>query len=128
MGRDAGIETGGWAPAGYRTEIGDQEELLKGFGLKEMTSSHYNGRTTQNIKDSDVTFIFADRVDSGGTKLTIDTCKKLDKNCVINPDAEDIKEYISVYKPEVVNIAGNRESVAPGIQKRVREIIKEALK
>ena len=35
--RDAGIETGGWAPAGYRTEIGDQEELLKGFGLKEMT-------------------------------------------------------------------------------------------
>lgn len=78
-----GIETGGWAPKGWRTEEGVNPDLV-GFGLREHESPEYPPRTHQNIIDSDATLLFGDLmqpgkhgeswVKSAGSALTYELC------------------------------------------------------
>jgi len=70
------------------------------------------------------TVIFAEDLESNGTKLTIELAKKHNKSIVINPTIEKLKEFAKDKK--ILNIAGNRESVSPGIQAKVAKIIKTA--
>ena len=126
--RLAGIETGGLAPEGYRTEEGNNFDLGKIYGLVEAGAKNYNHRTIRNVIYSEGTAIFADDVHSPGTKLTINTCVDREKPFIINPTPGELRGFIEQHKIETLNIAGNRESKAPGIQKRVREIIFETLR
>jgi hypothetical protein len=121
--KKAGIKTGGTAPYGWRTESGP-DLSLKDMGLKESGDSNYKSRTIENIKNSDGTVIFADKLQSAGTKMTINIAKENNKPYIINPTAEQLKEFASGKR--ILNIAGNRESVSPGIQKRVSDIISQA--
>ncbi|KKL28978.1 hypothetical protein LCGC14_2369790, partial [marine sediment metagenome] len=57
-GKELGLETGGTAPLGWKTEDGPQPELLKGFGLRECTQPGYPVRTRRNVLTSDGTVIF----------------------------------------------------------------------
>ena len=52
-----GVETGGIAPLGYRTEKGKQPILKTRFNLTEHSSWQYPPRTEENVKLSDVTLI-----------------------------------------------------------------------
>lgn len=80
-----GIETGGWAPKGWRTEEGMNPDLV-GFGLKEHESPEYPPRTHQNVIDSDATLLFGDLyqpgkygeswVKSAGSLLTYQLCRE----------------------------------------------------
>ncbi|MFN9468419.1 MAG: YpsA SLOG family protein, partial [Pseudanabaena sp.] len=81
---DLGLATGGLAPKGYRTELGENLELAK-FGLQEADRIEYEVRTVHNVQAADATVIFADRLHSDGTKLTIESCIKYAKPYLINP-------------------------------------------
>lgn len=117
--RRAGIATGGTAPRGYKTELGEKPEELKQFGLIPHPSPKYDVRTRENVSNSDLTLIFATFPDSKGTQLTIKLCKELYKPYLsVNPFCdciEQIRNFINLHKPRVINLAGNRESKSKGI-------------
>ncbi len=126
------IRTGGCAPKGYRTEEGDLLFLKTRYGLYESTSSNYPDRTKENIQKSDCTLIIYGKVSKGST-LSKNLCEKFKKPYLYLEltDTEierKIKEFVSRVsamegREIVVNVAGNRESVCPGIRTTVRELL-----
>lgn len=119
----AGIETGGYAPKGYRTENG-RDNSLSGYGLIELIGVDYNARRIENIKAADGTVILADDERSPGTKATVRDCKKAGKPYTINPPEPYFRKWLRVHHVAVLNVAGNRESVAPGIEERTAQFIR----
>lgn len=129
----AGIKTGGTAPRGFKTEKGPQPEALAAFGLVSHPSPNYRDRTLQNVADSNATLIFATDSASDGTKLTIEACEKQCKPyAVIDPNSLDasrqIIQFMEIHKPNILNVAGNRESKSPGISIITARLIEEAFK
>ena len=109
VGEKLGIKTGGTAPPGFKTSIGNQSKLLKQFGLKEGEADIkiYPKRTIKNVQDSDGTIIFGN-IYSYGSRLTIGTAKKNNKPYLINPTAKQIKKWIIDNNIKILNVAGNR--------------------
>jgi hypothetical protein len=129
-----GVDTGGCAAKDCKTEDGYLTELITIYNLEDK-GFDYAERTKENVRNSDITFIFADKLASPGTKLTIRTCREMKKPYKVNPAAYIIRDLILKMNnilPEdsifIANVAGNRESVAPGIGRRTENIIWHALK
>jgi hypothetical protein len=95
-----GIATGGIAPRGYLTEVGANPELDK-FGLVESNSADYKVRTVCNVRSADATVIFADYINSDGTKLTIESCIKYQKPYLINPNAKNLRDWLILQQVKV---------------------------
>lgn len=104
-----GIETGGTAPKGWRTDSGPKPELGTRFGLVESPYWQYQPRTKQNVKDGGVTLWFGKQ--SPGYWCTRTACEKVGRLFHENPDAEMIRRVVNNY--EVVNFAGNRDRINP---------------
>lgn len=133
----AGFETGGFAPKGFKTEA-EPAAWLEDFGLVEHESSNYPARTRANIAAADATICF-DAAESKGTDLAYATCERLKKpfRCVMIDYAADGQPFVSrlTHPPKeiaewlvennvrVLNVAGNRESKAPGIGKLVEKYL-----
>jgi hypothetical protein len=122
--KDNGIPTGGFAPRGFMTELGPNENLKSVYGLVEIEEGS-ESRTIRNIMESDGTIIFADKL-TDGSNLTLLTCIKRRKPHLYNPSIEEFREWIKENNIKILNIAGNRESVTPGIEKRVYKFLTEA--
>jgi hypothetical protein len=120
-----GLETGGWMPPGFVTELGPKPHWAECFGLKEIkdkgsTFANYVARTYDNVQDSDGTIRFATDFNSSGEKCTLKAIKKFKKPYLdINPESppsiEDMVDWIVKNEIQVLNIAGNRESKSRGI-------------
>jgi hypothetical protein len=124
--REYGFPTGGYAPKGWMTERGRQEELLRSFGLVE-SDGGYVERTDQNVALADLTIIFGN-VNSTGSALTRVRCFYRKKECVCISETSTLRalmlaETIASLSPKIINIAGNRESRNPGIQADVRRFL-----
>ena len=127
-GRKLGLETGGTAPKGWKTERGPKPILLSEYGLVEAGAPGYPFRTEMNVANSDGTVIFG-VTSSPGTLLTLNLSNKLKKPCLLNPsERPDFLDWISTNKIKILNVAGNRESKNPGIQERVKNWLIAALK
>lgn len=129
--RRVGIVTGGIAPKGWKTENGPQP-ILSDYGLKEHPSDSYAARTVENVKAADVTIILSTNPDSDGTKKTIRTARQLDKPHIhLNPFQstceKQLVEFINKHKPAIINIAGNRESICPGIGQRAAKVVENVI-
>jgi hypothetical protein len=128
----AGLQTGGTAPKGYRTEKGAQLALRDEFGLGEDTSTGYEARTRRNVEDADATIIIGEKLGSPGSKQTAKIARKLGRPALMvkasDPKAvSKIKKFLAEYKPKTLNIAGNRDSVAPGLAAKVAEVLHDAI-
>lgn len=126
--RALGLRAGGWAPAGFMTERGP-DPTLAALGLR--ASGSYEWRTERNVLDGDATVIFGAK-SSLGTDLTAECAARHGKPSLrLDPWAPDapaqVRNFIARVSPGILNVAGHRESVAPGIQARVRAILLEAL-
>lgn len=135
-----GIPTGGWAPHGWRTERGSRPALAS-FGLKEYSTPGYPARTEANVIEGDATVVFYRGELERGSQLTVKLAAKYGKPCCPVPlDLFDDREAAyKVVRPWLLNlsdqgrtrltlnVAGNRESVAPGIFVRVRSILPPAI-
>jgi len=124
----AGFKTGGFAPREYKTEKGPMLELGEKFKLIATTSSDYVYRTKLNASSSSMTIWFGSN-DSAGFKATLSACNSHNKPFfdVSNFTDDDIVKLIKEKKPVVINVAGNRESKAVGIQERVKNTIYNVL-
>jgi hypothetical protein len=125
--KKCGLETGGFAANGFETENGKRPDYEKTYNLAD---KHFNyaQRTVENVKFSDVTIIFAGNINSSGTRLTMNTCIKFGKKYLLNPTVDGVIKFLAENNPKIVNIAGNRESVAPGITTRVEKLLIDAFR
>ncbi len=108
--KECGIDTGGEMPNTFRTEHGPDPHKAKIYGLTESADYNYIPRTQKNIKDSDGTVIFGD-IGSIGSKATVNYCRAFQKPYVTNPTAQELIVFVATREIEVLNVAGNRESV-----------------
>ncbi len=119
-----GIEHGGWCPRGRLAEDG---MIPSRYLLTENDSSDYKVRTAQNVAESDATLILHERPLSGGTRLTERVAKRASKplGCflVCESSIEPIRDWLDQHLPEVLNVAGPRDSVSPGIEQRAAELL-----
>jgi hypothetical protein len=121
----AGLATGGWAPRDFLTEDGPQPELAARYGMQACNGG-YEERTFRNVEDSDATVIFARNIDSDGSKFTLEAIARLGRPFVVNPTAPELAAFIREHNVAVLNVAGNRESLAPGIAAEVEHFLMEA--
>lgn len=108
VAKEIGIPTGGTAPKGFLTEEGPNVSLGNYYGLTEHTSASYPPRTKINVQQSDGTVLFGKL--SGGTKLTVDACEKENKPYIVNPTADELRDWLIEHQIKVLNVAGNRGS------------------
>lgn len=128
--RRVGIQTGGTCPRMFKTEAGEQKGVLLSFGLIPHPSPHYKDRTESNVRVADATILFATHPRSSGSLLTLRFCNDHNKPVLtVDPRDENavqiVYEFIQRYKPIILNVAGNRESVSPGIASRVASLIQQ---
>lgn len=125
--RRVGISTGGTAPCGYKTEVGDKPKELKSFGLIASRSPNYKDRTRENVVNSDATLIIATNPGSTGTQLTIQLCEELNKPfLMVDPNFDcisQIRNFLDEEKPMILNVAGNRESKSKGLAALTASVI-----
>jgi hypothetical protein len=133
-GKEAGLETGGYAPKGFKTEDGCSSWLADEFGLVESWSPDYHVRTYQNAWASDGTIRIAKNFETRGeicTLKAIDLHKKpyidiqfYDPNGAIESETvQEVVDWIKRNRIEVLNVAGNRESTCVGIQAFVEKFL-----
>ena len=123
-----GIAHGGWCPKGRRSENGPIDVL---YNLVETPSSNYLERTEWNVRDSDATMIFtlAEKLD-GGSKKTAEIATRLGKPYLhfrprVNPSY--LVKFLVRHQVKILNIAGKRETEAPGIGDFVTEALNRLL-
>ena len=137
----AGIKQGGWCPLGRKAE---DKVIPECYNLKETTTTVYPARTRMNIRDSDATIIFSSDINSKGSQLTTKFCIELKKpyfvvilnknhpnligDSLLKLNCQILLQWLNKTKPQILNIAGTRESHCPGIQKKVKNILSIILK
>lgn len=125
-----GIDHGGWCPAGRLAEDG---RVPNHYQLVEIGSRYYPHRTEKNVRDSDATLILYRGRMTGGTKLTQRLCRQVGKpelSVSIANQArarEKIIVWLNEVRPEVLNVAGPRESNAQGIHDETCKLLVAAL-
>jgi hypothetical protein len=123
-----GLPHEGWCPKGRRTEDGT---LPAEYRLIETPSSSYLQRTEWNVRDSDATLIFTlgEKLD-GGSKRTAEFAAKLHKPYLHvwrRSSPSLIARFLYQHCVKVLNVAGKRESSAPGISGFVDQFLTAAL-
>jgi len=122
----AGIPTGWWMPAGFRTEDGPRPEFAGLYGARETTSADYPGRTRANARDSDGTVWFG-VADSPGARATLAACKVSRRPVFQVTDGitrpGDVADCLDEHGIRVLNVAGNRESTSPGTGARTEAFL-----
>jgi LAS superfamily LD-carboxypeptidase LdcB len=150
-GKELGIDTGGMAPKGYRTDVGPDESLKK-FGVVEHpTNEGYPARTMRNVMAADGTVVFkVPGISSPGSDRTIEFAESgvwgsipgfkpregrwRGKVLVLNPNAnaqensEVIRKFVADNNIQTLNVAGHREKSVPGINNKVKRLLTYALR
>ena len=107
----------GWCPKGRLAEDG---KIAERYPLQETPSERVELRTEWNARDSDGTLVLAFGPLSGGTKFTVEMAALYRKPAlVVDLEAQEPKEslfrdWIRKHRIRVLNVAGPRESSAPG--------------
>ena len=129
----AGIERGGYIPKGFLTENGPNPDLGRRHNLVETNTSSYVPRTHANAKWGDGTIRFATDFTTRGEICTLEGIKKAKKPWIDvdmnNPrPVEEVVIWLKENKIETLNVAGNRESSAPGLYNFVLEYLRKVFK
>lgn len=131
--RKLGFETGGWMPYGFKAQDGKHPEFKELYGMSEHASPHYPPRTALNVKESDATVRIAMNFESSGEVFTLKMIYQYKKpHFDVNPLDEEctpemLANWLREKKVKILNIAGNSERSAPGIQEFADAFIYETL-
>ncbi len=129
VAQELGIPCGGWCPRGRRAEDGP---IPSRYPLRETPSSAYPQRTEWNVRDSDGTLVLTTGRADRGTGLTLALATRLHKPC-LRLDlgsalaAEVFWSWVRAHRIHRLNVAGPRESRAPGIGRRAASFLRVAL-
>jgi hypothetical protein len=133
FGRRVGIAIGGWCPAGgWAEDLAEPPGVLALFPeLRPTPSSDPAERTRWNVRDSDATLVLTrGGVTSPGTALTVSIAEELGRpHLVVDVvDVDAVRDWLDGFTdPIVLDVAGPRESQAPGIHEDARALLDAAL-
>jgi hypothetical protein len=121
----AGISVGGWCPRGRAAEDGVIDAR---FSLSETPNRDPAQRTAWNVRDADATLILSQGELTGGTALTAEIAEQLEKPLLVIDLRKPVPiahvlSWMRRAAVRVLNIAGPRESQAPGITKDARDFV-----
>jgi hypothetical protein len=124
-----GIPCGGWCPYGRRAEDG---LIPPRYPMRETSSAAYPERTEWNVRDSNGTLILGWGRPRGGSALTARLARRYRRPLLIldllkKPPPRAIAEWLMTNDISILNVAGPRESEAPGIHDRALAFLREAL-
>lgn len=129
VARELAIPCGGWCPRGRRAENGP---IPESYPLRETPSASYPERTAWNVRDSDGTLVVTRGRPRGGTALTVSLARRAGKPVMVanlegGVDAADIRAFLLEHRIRVLNVAGPRESEAPGIHDGAAALLRAVL-
>lgn len=122
---ELGVPCGGWCPKGRLAEDGP---ISRQYPLLETESEDYAIRTLLNVRDSDGTLALTWGRPTGGTAYTIEVARQNHKpvfvsDLSVKQDPIGVVLWVRTTRIHVLNVAGPRESSAPGIQEPAREFL-----
>ena len=140
-----GIPYAGWCPkGGWAEDFPEPPGLLTHYpNLRETLSADPAERTEWNVRDADATLILTGAAGIGtsrGTMLARELAERYGRPLrVVDVEAPDATEYVrqwlgalreahAVDRPFKLGIGGPRESEAPGIYRKARELVGELLR
>jgi Circularly permutated YpsA SLOG family len=126
-----GVPHGGWCPRGRRADDGS---IAADYALTETPRRAYAQRTEWNVRDSDGTLLVTlDPKLRAGSKRTAEFAKEYHRPCLhvshthpFPACAAAVREFLRAHAIAVLNVAGPRESDAPGIGEFVRALLDAA--
>ena len=132
VAKKLGIATGGWIPRGFKTEYGLDPSLAQ-YGLVETENESYYPRTVYNVRDSEATVYFASNWNSPGTKATLRAVHQFQRpvfkvDLKLPPPYVQMSKWLNENKVKILNVAGHRESVHPGVGNFVEEYLTQVIK
>ena len=123
----AGVPCGGWCPRGRRAEDG---AIPDRYPLRETPTAEYPQRTAWNVRDSDGTVILHHGKVDRGTALTERLARSQRRPVLLldvrTASPSDLTAWIELETIGRLNVAGPRESRAPGLQAAVTRFLREA--
>jgi hypothetical protein len=126
-----GLPCGGWCPAGRRSEDG---VIPDHYPLVETRSPEFHVRTQRNVETSSATLVLTRGTPTGGTRYTVEIAASIRRPCLVidvsartRDHVADVARWLGAVSPRVLNVAGPRESGAPGIAAETTRILTEAL-
>ncbi len=127
-----GLPHGGFCPKGRLAEDGVIPER---YPLEETPSAEYEERTRRNVEAADATVVFSHGRPKGGSAFTVSCAETLGRPVlVLDLIASSsfsaclvLDEFVRKHRPRTLNVAGSRESRAPGIAESTREIVRRVL-
>ena len=120
------LPAGGWCPAGRLAEDGT---IPVHYPLVETPTDMYEERTRWNVRDSDGTLVLTVGRPSGGTAHTIECARELARPYfVLDLHASDaelrrVTAWLAANRIRTLNVAGPRESKAPGVYRLAKEYL-----
>ena len=126
---EMGLGCRGWCPKGRRAEDGP---LHPRYTLQETDSAEYSVRTRNNVRDSQATLILNRDDLAGGTAATVRFAEELGKPFLVvqldeDPSVKEVVKWIEKHATLTLNVAGPRESKAPGIYDEATAFFSEAM-
>jgi hypothetical protein len=119
-----GIPHGGWCPKGRLAEDGPIPSI---YQLAETGSPAYAERTERNVLGSDATLILCRGRPSGGTDLTLRLARRHARPHLVadlnEPVLARVRRWLAKIRPATLNVAGPRESQAPGIAAQATKLL-----
>ncbi len=118
----AGLPVGGYCPRGRIAEDG---AIPARYPLVETPSADYTQRTEWNVREGDGTLILTRGAPSGGTAFTLELARRLGRPALVldlaeRPDPAAARAFCADHAIGTLNVAGPRESGAPGIYAEAR--------
>jgi hypothetical protein len=105
------------------------------YPLRELIGGAYADRTRRNVEDAEGTLILHLGPVSGGTQLTLETCRELGRPILLldaaavslEDGAAQAWSFVAAHEIRRLNVAGPRESLWPGAQAFAREVVRTLL-
>lgn len=130
IGRELGIPIGGWCPAGgWAEDLPEPPGVLALFPeLTATESDDPDERTRRNVSEADATLVvLPPGVGTPGSLLTIELARRSGKRLLVaNPAHQGVVR--TWLRPGIVlNVAGPRESQAPGVHDATARLLRAVL-
>lgn len=143
VGRELGLPVGGWCPAGgWAEDLPAPPGVLVRFPeLHPTPTADPAQRTLWNVRDSGATLVLVPRPGwvSAGTRLTVEAAEREGRACLVCEVTGSaaaaaarvvpwLESLLARRTALVLNVAGPRESEAPGIGRASAAVLRHALR